>query len=559
MSNTLNDSEYRTIRELGYSNNKEVIFKKVNSIYIEKFRSIENKQMDLGEHLTVISGKNGTMKSTILGLLAHPFSSPNSAKDHFGNNLKTTMSDVFRFSKKHDLEDYSFKILLESDRDELISESCRVYFSNSDQRHRITVSGNSAGQGNLSLNTAFLNLKRLYPIAHTKAAENSSIQFDEKEANIISKAYENIMSRTAFNQTLAIEEKGIKSTFGPQNSNYDFESISSGEDNLGHILTKVIALEKNAPYKNKLNGLLCIDEFEAGLHPVVQVKLFDFLYSWAKNNNIQVVITTHSLYLLSHILELQSKSKLHNSLTLNIISTAFTKNNNYNILKNPTYNDAYKELTFKEFNNIEKIHKINIICEDDMAKIMIERIIKKTEIKKHLNFITNLSGNKAERGNSYTTLANICEKGTVLLENSIVIFDADVADQVFNKIKNFKSYLRLPDQNKFPIEKAIVYFILKLEGDHKFFKDFNKEKDAFLNEFATYSIPLNPDNITNSKNIPIRAFKNWVSNNESDFKKYLTYYINSMSSEDIFISFRDDLISLINNILISKSLPKINN
>ena len=87
--------KYGTAREIGYASNKNVEFKKIKGIYIKKFRTIENKMLELGNQVTIISGKNGTMKSCVLGLIAHPFSSPNNAKDCFGNDLKTDMRDVF--------------------------------------------------------------------------------------------------------------------------------------------------------------------------------------------------------------------------------------------------------------------------------------------------------------------------------------------------------------------------------------------------------------------------------------------------------------------------------
>ena len=67
------DEIYKTAREVGYNNNKDIKFKKIKGIYIKKFRTIENKMIELGNQVTIISGKNGTMKSCILGLIAHPF------------------------------------------------------------------------------------------------------------------------------------------------------------------------------------------------------------------------------------------------------------------------------------------------------------------------------------------------------------------------------------------------------------------------------------------------------------------------------------------------------
>ncbi len=40
-----------------------------------------------------------------------------------------------------------------------------------------------------------------------------------------------------------VSDDKAKETLGPSNANYDFETISSGEDNLGHILLKLLAFK----------------------------------------------------------------------------------------------------------------------------------------------------------------------------------------------------------------------------------------------------------------------------------------------------------------------------
>ena len=102
------DSEYLPAKKLGYESNKDVKFKYIKKLHINKFRTIKERDIVLGKNITLITGKNGTMKSTLLGLVAHPFSSPNGAIDVFGNQLKTNMRDVFRMSLEKDTERYRY-------------------------------------------------------------------------------------------------------------------------------------------------------------------------------------------------------------------------------------------------------------------------------------------------------------------------------------------------------------------------------------------------------------------------------------------------------------------
>ena len=46
----------------------------LKKIKIEKFRALEGVEVDFGDYITVICGKNGTSKSSILGIAAQIFS-----------------------------------------------------------------------------------------------------------------------------------------------------------------------------------------------------------------------------------------------------------------------------------------------------------------------------------------------------------------------------------------------------------------------------------------------------------------------------------------------------
>lgn len=46
----------------------------IDYVFIEKFRDIENLKLNLGSKLTFIAGSNGTSKTSLLGLIAQPFS-----------------------------------------------------------------------------------------------------------------------------------------------------------------------------------------------------------------------------------------------------------------------------------------------------------------------------------------------------------------------------------------------------------------------------------------------------------------------------------------------------
>ena len=83
----------------------------IKTVHIEKFRAFEDITIELGERVTSIVGQNGTLKSTLLGVIAQPFSLKGSPLAQIrgldGKQLQSKFADKFKLSPKHDnIEDY---------------------------------------------------------------------------------------------------------------------------------------------------------------------------------------------------------------------------------------------------------------------------------------------------------------------------------------------------------------------------------------------------------------------------------------------------------------------
>lgn len=540
---------YKSTKELGYDSTKNVTIKKIDGIKLINFRGIENEVLELGEYITVLAGKNGTMKSTMLGLIAHPFTSPNKAKDILGHPLKTNLSDVFKLSPEKDNSKYSYSLYLTTSNNEKLREIIRVWYYQNGNRFRVFVGEkNIKDVGNFLLNTCYINLKRLFPIIDTKAKEQENISIDESDARFIFEQYQSIFQRTSFQSTKVVSQDNMKDTLGPSDTYYDFNSISSGEDNLGHILIKLLAFKNNLINNDgNLNGILCIDEIEASMHPVAQEKLFNILYLFAKQYHIQIVFTTHSLYLIQHIVNQQVMGK--KGISINILSTQYVSEGKFRVVHNPDYKTAYKELTFRDKDDFD-LYKPNIILEDKVAGDFFRRIIKTRDILDNVNLITDLAENDV--GNTYTYLKSLIKKGTLLLEDSIIIFDADVdiSDIKTNTVPYFKFY----DKDNYAIEKRIVKWIYDLDAGHPFFKSIKKEKASFIADFTSAKINFLDDDIK-VKQWEIKIFKNWVDNNKPLFNKCLTQYVNF--EQNSFTKFKSDVINAINKKRREKSLREL--
>lgn len=539
-------------KQYGYESNKEVKFRKYNGIYIKNFRSLKNCYIKLGSNLTVLSGKNGTMKSALLGLIAHPFNSPNDAKDLVGTPLKTTISNVFKMSKIFDNQKYEYYLDLVDIDGNPIHEYVSMYYvknilTKEPERLRVVVGRKRGkGDGNFNLNTAYINFKRLFPIIDTDSVEKTENNMLQEDKDFIKNAYLKIFQKTDYDNATLVSDDMNKETFAPSNSNYNFEAISSGEDNLGHILLKMLAFKNYCQGRDSLQGVFCIDKVEASLHPIAQDNLIDFLLDFSKKYNIQIVVTTHSLSLINHVIEKQNlMNNGKDKICLNMISTRFTVNGAYNIITNPDYNQAYTELTLKGKSSSAR-EKIFVILEDDVEKQLFNLVIRKREAKKYMKRISNLTN--FSKGNSFTFLSKLVKNAEELLKNAIIIFDADVKEN----LDNYRtSVYKMPSLYGLCLEAEIIKYIVELPGDANLFRECNKEKQSFINDFAQKDITNFEISFLERNS---KRCKNW-KDSDKNFLKYVRIYVKE--NRNIFDPFEKSIYKDINEKFHTKIIDTI--
>lgn len=539
-------------KQYGYESNKEVKFRKYNGIYIKNFRSLKNCYIKLGSNLTVLSGKNGTMKSALLGLIAHPFNSPNDAKDLVGTPLKTTISNVFKMSKIFDNQKYEYYLDLVDIDGNPIHEYVSMYYvknilTKEPERLRVVVGRKRGkGDGNFNLNTAYINFKRLFPIIDTDSVEKTENNMLQEDKDFIKNAYLKIFQKTDYDNATLVSDDMNKETFAPSNSNYNFGAISSGEDNLGHILLKMLAFKNYCQGRDSLQGVFCIDEVEASLHPIAQDNLIDFLLDFSKKYNIQIVVTTHSLSLINHVIEKQNlMNNGKDKICLNMISTRFTDNGAYNIITNPDYNQAYTELTLKGKSSSAR-EKIFVILEDDVEKQLFNLVIRKREAKKYMKRISNLTN--FSKGNSFTFLSKLAKNAEELLKNAIIIFDADVKEN----LDNYRtSVYKMPSLYGLCLEAEIIKYIVELPGDANLFRECNKEKQSFINDFAQKDITNFEISFLERNS---KRCKNW-KDSDKNFLKYVRIYVKE--NRNIFDPFEKSIYKDINEKFHTKIIDTI--
>jgi len=117
---------------------------KIKKVHIDNFRHINDLDIVFGEYLSVISGLNGTGKSTILGLVGHLFSFRQGLQKKynyktFSNKpFETEYSEIFRFCGEHDLNKiYNYTGFLENDDGKEIIKKAKSRYVKAENRFRI--------------------------------------------------------------------------------------------------------------------------------------------------------------------------------------------------------------------------------------------------------------------------------------------------------------------------------------------------------------------------------------------------------------------------------------
>lgn len=293
---------------------------KLNKIHIKKFRALSNVEINFTEQITVICGKNGTSKSSILGIAAQIFSFTNDYTkgeklDYqciTGAPYKSKYSEHFKISNNFDTPgSMDVDIEIYDGYTQNIATASLELMKRQDAprpvvRKNSTVEDNENSSRNFTHPVIFLSLKRLYPIADRTYKVNNFEYLDTHKKDFISISNE-ILNREL---SCATGTSGTISSAVVHNDNYDQNSVSAGEDNVGQIVMALMSFRKlKEEYKNFKGGLLLIDEADAALFPTAQINLLNVLQKECKSLGIQVVLTSHSPTMIQYAYEQNKRNE----------------------------------------------------------------------------------------------------------------------------------------------------------------------------------------------------------------------------------------------------------
>ncbi len=436
---------------------------RVVNLRIYSFRRFSDITIQFGKHVTLIAGQNGTSKSTLLGMLAQPFSfgvirgrtaskpdassytnnyhdlELNTYKDFSGKPFMYDCDDVFRLSKEFDFgKEYKYKTKLSLPAEVVSNLSNNTLLTKSRNRKtnkKVTgmrfVTGprasHKSGEGNFPHPVIYLGLNRLWPLAVTKECmfSGDALSIEDKEWYV--KRYNEILCLDEQTKNAKFMDTTEKRKFiTPHSSDYDGESCSAGQDNLSQILTAILSFRglKKRLGDRYQGGMLLIDELDATLHAFAQDKLLELLCDVSEKLGLQVVATSHSL----RVLEKAYQSSLKDN-----IEVLYLANEDGKIVQR-------KSSIYQEISDLLKVEstppptrkprKVSVVFEDKEGESLFKQICG----SKLRNYVS--CANTASLGAGQLKNLADMSKSLPLLQDMIFVPDGDMAKTWTNQPRN---------------------------------------------------------------------------------------------------------------------------
>ncbi|WP_370425876.1 AAA family ATPase [Pantoea vagans] len=297
----------------------------IKNIAFNKFKKLVNINFDFNENINVISGTNGTCKTTLLHLISNGFQMPPIRSPNYSNNnclrvikainkiANPKVEAIVRESKSYsdpsggakgtlfsinylnnnslDFRKHNSKTTNESDRYAL-----KPQYPKGKERQSLP-----------SKPVLYLGLSRLFPIGEIKDGDISEVSLNLPDEYIehISQLYHELLNININDiQSNYLGDFKSGPIFNTDNPEVDSNTISSGEDNVFILIKALVSLryyyESLIESTDTKESILLIDEFDATLHPSLQIRILEKLIDYAKKYKIQVFFTTHSLSLLEY-------------------------------------------------------------------------------------------------------------------------------------------------------------------------------------------------------------------------------------------------------------------
>jgi predicted ATPase len=309
--------------------------KRLESLELSNVRGWKSLRVDFKFPIVAISGENGSGKSTVIQAAASIYNARTRKTTRFASDFfPKTVWDEYRNAQIR----YSFREG-ESTKSGSVRKPTTRWLGNDERPTR---------------DVEYIDLRRIQPVAarvgYAKIAKSvhteiSANQFDTKRVERLS----NIMGRKYVSAKMALSSTDTKRrvpVLTDENSSYSGFHQGTGETTMLEFLQTDI---------NEY-GLLIIDEIETSLHPRSQRRLIRALAEICRERQAQVILTTHSPYILD---ELPLEARMY----------ILGRGENRQVVSGVSANFAMTNMDDESHPDCE------LFVEDDAAKTMLTEII----------------------------------------------------------------------------------------------------------------------------------------------------------------------------------------
>ncbi len=467
---------------------------KIKNLNIKKFRHITNQQIEFGDRFTVITGQNGTGKSSILGWVAQAFNFKLDYKTVNGGSFKTKYSEIFRFCQEKDFSnEYEISLSYEDcltgkeieSKEKIMRTRYLPKTEKGVERYKVDFDGRGVA---IDFPVIYLGLKRLIPLATEKNISLQKMELDASEKTIFSKLSKDILILPDDNIKSERIKSANKDILAMRTDKYGHLGNSAGQDNIGQIISSLLSFKrlKDKQCSDYKGGLLIIDEIDITLYAGSQIKLIENMIKYSEKYNLQVIFTTHSLEILEYFAEKKCEKDKINFLELKDDSIEVKLNPSIKFLKNKIKVQIGEE---------DKVIKIEVLCEDRVTELWAKNLLKGSNCSKYLN----VSKGPFPEG----TLVKMAESKHSLFKVVCFVLDGDCREKYTKSVLPQRTVF-LP--GIFAPEVVLYNFLNSLRANDQFWIENDEINFSKQTCFKNY------------RNSDLTTIKRWF--NDNDFSKY---------------------------------------
>lgn len=402
---------------------------------------------------------------------------------------------------------------------------------------------NISDAGKIELPTIYLGMSRINPIG-----EFDQTTITHKKTQSHSEVSDYI--HRFFNAVIPFKIKEDTSlyvhTFGKSNKQslvpeltHSSLAMSLGQDSLSSIATSFASFKnlKDQMGKDYKGGVLVIDEIEAGFHPKAQLKLMQVIQKEARDLNLQIILTSHSLTIMKFLFDsISDRNPDPKDEIVYLMDTLLPR-----AMKNPTYSKIKKDMLLEltPSSNSDMPPKVKVYFEDNEAKYFFEKILDSKSIS-NTSFEFGVGFDSISLEIGCEILIKLA-KADGYFKSAVLIADNDVASKESNKkvIENYANFCVLPPSKDLLSsapshyrnpEMLIYHFIEARLNNPRDHHDFWLISDTYTTDYVRENIM----NKTSSDQKNRVAMKSWFNTN--------LYYFDAINIIDLWCKENSELV-----------------